>query len=221
MIPEDSLKMFISKEDWRKQWRRWQKTTSSSELGLHFGHNIAGCELDHISFFHALRSTLVVKRGVILEQWARGLSVMLEKMFGCALITKSRSILLMEVDFNSTKKIIYGQRMPQTARDYKLIPEEIYSERNCLSDNGTLAKVLFCDIVRQTRIPAGISAVDADNRIVHPIASMIFSSPWSTTGSMCLLFEHNPRHEVFLCTGFGNSKDYARSTGGIKTQEMC
>ena len=68
---------------------------------------------------------------------------MLEGMFGCALITKLRSILLMEADFNSTNKIIYGQCILQTARDYKLIPEEIYSERNCLADNGTLAKFSF------------------------------------------------------------------------------
>jgi hypothetical protein len=34
---------------------------------------------------------------------------MLEKIAGCALITKLRSILLMEADFNCTNKIIYGQ----------------------------------------------------------------------------------------------------------------
>ncbi len=36
---------------------------------------------------------------------------MLEKMFGCALITKLRSILLMEADFNKANKIVFGQRM--------------------------------------------------------------------------------------------------------------
>jgi hypothetical protein len=51
---------------------------------------------------------------------------MLKKMFGCALITKLRSILLMEADFNATNKIIYGQQMLAQARKYKLIPEEIY-----------------------------------------------------------------------------------------------
>ncbi len=76
---------------------------------------------------------------------------MLEKMFGCALITKLRSILLMEADFNATNKIIYGQRMLHQAQKYKLVSEEIYSKRNRLADDGTLAKVLFFDIVRQTR----------------------------------------------------------------------
>ena len=104
---------------------------------------------------------------------------MLEKIFGCALITKLRSILLMEADFNSTNKIIYGQRMLQTVRRYRLMPEEICSEKNRLADDGTLVKVLFYDIVRQTRLPSGIGAVDADNcydRIAHPITLLIFQS---------------------------------------------
>jgi hypothetical protein len=102
---------------------------------------------------------------------------MLEKMFGCTLITKLWSILLIEAEFNATNKMIHGQRILDMAHHYKLVPKEIYSEQNCLADDGTLAKVLFYDIVQQIRLPAGISVVDADNcydRIAHPIASMVF-----------------------------------------------
>ncbi len=88
---------------------------------------------------------------------------MLEKLFGCALITKLRSILLMEVDCNSTNKIMYGQRMVQMVQRYKLMREEI----NCLADNGTLVKVLFHDIVWQTRLPAGIGAVGAETATIE------------------------------------------------------
>lgn len=178
-IKKDSMRTVITKEDWKKQWRGRQESTSSLESGLHFGHYIAGCQSDHIAYFHALKATLVVKRGMVLDRWARGLLVMLEKMSGCALITKLRSILLMEADFNSTNKILYGNRMLHAVRQHKLMPEEIYSERNCLSDDGPLAKVLFYDIVCQARLPTGISAVDADNcydRIAHPIASLVFQS---------------------------------------------
>ena len=76
---------------------------------------------------------------------------MLEKLFGCALITKLRSILLMAADFNSTNKIIYGQRMLQVVRNYKLMPEEIYSKKNCLAEDRTLVKVLFYNILGQNR----------------------------------------------------------------------
>jgi hypothetical protein len=74
---------------------------------------------------------------------------MLEKIFGCTLITKLRCILLMEAAFNTTNKTVYGIRMLAKVRKYKLMPEEVYSERNCLANNGTLAKVLFYDIICQ------------------------------------------------------------------------
>ncbi len=59
-------------------------------------------------------------------------------MFGCALITKLRAILLMEADFNTANKKVFGQRMLDHARNHDLIPEEIYSKRNCLAEDGTL-----------------------------------------------------------------------------------
>ncbi len=88
MIPKDSMNLDISKNDWKKQWKGRQESTAYSESGLHFGHYISGCQSDHIAYFHARKATLVVKRGIVLDRWARGLSVMLEKIYGCALITK-------------------------------------------------------------------------------------------------------------------------------------
>ena len=78
MIPINSLNMLITKEEWKQQWRGRRESTSSSELGLHFGHSIAGIASDHISYFHALKASLIIRRGVVLDRWARGLSVMLE-----------------------------------------------------------------------------------------------------------------------------------------------
>ena len=100
-----------------------------------------------------------------------------EKMFGCSLVTKLCSILLMETDFNFANKTIYGGRMLDNVRKYNLMPEEIFSERNRMEYDGTLAKVLFYDIVRQLRVSAGISSVDAENcydSIAHAITSLVF-----------------------------------------------
>ncbi len=132
--------------------------------------------LKHITYLHALIATIVTRRGIVLDCWSKGLSVMLEKIFEFSLITKLRSILLMEADFNATNKVIYGIRMLHNMRKYRLMPEEVYSERNRLADDGTLSKILFYDIVRQLRCSAGLAYVDADNCydwIVHPTASMV------------------------------------------------
>ena len=75
---------------------------------------------------------------------------MLEKMFGCTLVSKLRAILLMEADFNSANKIIYGNRMMDVVRQHGYMPEEIYSEKGKTADDGSLAKVLFYDVTRQS-----------------------------------------------------------------------
>jgi hypothetical protein len=129
MIPQDSLDTLITKEDWQRQWRGRRELTSSSESGLHFGHYIAGISSDHISYFHApLKATLVLRRGVVLERWAWGLSVILEKLFGCALITKLRSILLMEADFK--------------------LPVKSSTARECSSKRGNIKLFLRRGIVK-------------------------------------------------------------------------
>jgi hypothetical protein len=218
------MNILITKEDWRNQWEGRREATSSSESGLHFGHYVAGIKSDYTSHFHALKSLLVLKRGVVLDRWSWGLSVMLGKILGCALITKLRSILLMEAGFKATNKLIYVNHMLAMARNHKLIPEEIHSEKNWLADNGTLTKVLFYEIFKQTHLLAGIAAVDADNCydcIAHPIALLVFQSlgvPKSAVYSMLVTIQEM---KFFLCTGFGDSKTYKSSNYGTKTQGLC
>ena len=53
--------------------------------------------------------------------------------------------------------------MLDNVRKYNLMPEEIFSERNRMADDRTLAKVLFYDIVRQLLVSEGIISMDAAN----------------------------------------------------------
>ena len=85
----------------------------------------------------------------------------------------------MEAEFNFANKNIYGGRMLDNVRKYNLVPEEVFSERKRMTDNGTLAKVLFYDIVSQLRVSAGISSVNAENcydSIAHAIESLVFQA---------------------------------------------
>jgi hypothetical protein len=129
-----------------------------------------------------------------------------------------------EADFNATNKIIYGQRMLHQARQYKLNPEEIYSKQNRLADDGTLAEVLFYNIVCQMRQPTGIGAVGADdcyNRITHPIASMVFQSLGMPKEAAVSMLSTIQDMKIFLRTGFGDSMAYTGLSGGKKTQGLC
>jgi hypothetical protein len=115
----------IIKEDWGYHWGKAREEISSLVSGQHFGYCKTGLCLAYISHLQSHFASLIIKRGIVLERWLQGLSVMLEKIFGCALITKLRSILLMEADFNTTNKTVYGVRMLANVRRYKLMPEEV------------------------------------------------------------------------------------------------
>ena len=92
---------------------------------------------------------------------------------------KLRAIMLMEADFNFSKRIVYGVHMLNNARKHGYAPEETYNEKNKMADDRTLAKVFFFNVARQTRLKAGQGSVDAANcyiSVAHAIASLIFQS---------------------------------------------
>ena len=149
---------------------------------------------------------------------------MLEKELGNKLISKLRAILLMEADFNFGNKQTYGVHMLDNARKFRLMPEEIFNERNRMADDGTLARVLFFDLVRQARIPAGMSSVDAANcydRIAHAIASLVFQSFGVSMESAASMLKAIEEMKFFLRTAYGDSKDFAGSTVEVRTQGLC
>jgi hypothetical protein len=190
VIPKDSASTVIMPEQWKKYWAIVNKETLSSELGLHFGHYIVGCKSDIVAHYHDTRVSVILAHAIQLEGWSRGLSVMLEKMLGVMLVSKLQAILLMEADFNASKKNVYGVRMMQNARDHRLMPKEIYSKKNRMADDGMLTKTLFYDVTPQARVPAAIASVDASNcydRIAHAMASLVFQAfgvPESAIGLM-------------------------------------
>ena len=90
---------------------------------------------------------------------------------------KLRAILLMEADFNTANKIVYGKNMLCNLRKDKLMSEKIFSEKDRMADGRCLAKTLFYDVVRQLRVPAAIASVDASNcygHITNAMTSMLF-----------------------------------------------
>jgi uncharacterized protein (UPF0332 family) len=214
----------MTKEDFIAHWRRAKEETLSSYSRLSFLHYIAGISSPYISHFHALKATLLFHHGLVLNRWSQGLLVMPQKVFGCSLITKLRSILLMEANFNGANKTVFGIRMHENARKHWMMPEEVFSKRNRMADDGTLTKVLAYNIIRQTRCPAGIASVDADNcydRIVHAIASLVFQAFGVPKTAVELMLTTIQEIKFFLCTGFGDSTEFATSLLEIKTQGLC
>ncbi len=106
-VPKNLMSTTITPVEWNNHWPQAWEETSSSISSQHFEHYKASLQSQYVSYLHALQATLIIKRGIVLQRWSNGLLVMLEKIFGCSLITKLQSILLMEADFNATNKTIY------------------------------------------------------------------------------------------------------------------
>ena len=224
IIPPDSVDCTIGREAWQKKWSKAKETTSSSESQIHYGHYIAGAQSDIISHHDALKTTICLKRGFALDRWERGLSCMLEKLAGCCLLDKLRAILLMEADFNANNKIIYGTRMLNNVRKYGLMADEIFSEVGRTADDGALCKVLYYDIVRQSRLTAAIASVDASNcydSIAHAIALLIFQACGVTLESIESMLDAIQNMKYFLRTAFGDSKNFRGSKVEVKFQGLC
>lgn len=134
---------------------------------------------DYLVHFHATKTTVALTLGLPYPRWQRRVTVMLEKELGVNLVLKLQAILLMEADFNSSNKNMFGNCMLQSVRQHALMPEEISSEQGWTAVDRTLAKVLFYNISRQLHRPAVIASVDASNCfdcICHSMASLIFQS---------------------------------------------
>ena len=214
LMKDGEVDIVITEEDFRHYWRRARERTASSFSRLHFGHYKAAAYSKYLSEVHALKLSLIAQTGSAPERWARGLSVMLEKIAGVAIVTKLRAILLMEADFNYHNKLIFGKRMMDLARRHGIVPEEIFSEKERTAEDAVLAQVLAYDIARQKRAPFIVASVDAAqcyDRIAHSIAAFLLKASKVPDSSIRCMLKPIQEMEFFIRTAFGESET---SVGG-------
>ena len=191
----------ISPEEFKYFWKKITENTSSSISGIHYGHYKAAALSDPLAAFMAKKITLIARTGVPPDRWSYGLTVMLEKIAGIALVNKLRAILLMEADFNFHNKLVFGSRMLDTARKEGLIPAEQYSEKQSTAEDGSFDKILQGDISRQMRWPMAIISADAANcynRIHHTIMALVFLSLGVGIGSIKAMLRSIQLMKFFL-----------------------
>ncbi len=114
--------------------------------------------------------------------------------------------------------------MLKNVRDHNLMPEEIFSKKNWMADNGTLCTTLFYNITQQACIPAAIALVDASNcndKIAHTMALLVFQAFGVPTTAIKTMLEAIENMKFFLRLGFGDSTSYAGGGISIKIQELC
>jgi hypothetical protein len=146
------------------------KETFSSKTSFYCGRYIVGCVFDIITNCHAAWVLVVLAHAIQLEHWSSKLPVSLEKTLGVTFVTKLRAILLMEADFNTSNKIIYGVRMVSKIQGHDLLPEKYLPKRIEWQMTKYSQKTLFYDVTQQALVPVAIALVNTSNcynRIAH------------------------------------------------------
>ena len=114
--------------------------------------------------------------------------------------------------------------MLENAMKYGFIPKEVYSQRGKSADDGTLAMVLFEDVVRQTRLTAGLASVNSAtcyDSVTHAIASLVFQAygvPEEAVQSMLYTIEEM---KYYSRTAYGDSKNYIGHKISVKFLGLC
>ena len=158
-----------------RSWQRMDEFTSSGPSGLHFGHFMANSYDPVLAPVDAAMAHVPALSGYVPERWKKGLNVMLEKKPGVCKVTKLRTILLYEADFNHNNKLMGRAMMRYAEANHLLAPEQYGSRKSHSAVYQALNKVLTYDIARQSRQPIALCSNDAKScydRIVHSAAGL-------------------------------------------------
>lgn len=172
------IDVVITDDDF-KHWKSADEKTGSSRSKLHFGHYMAQAESAYLTSIQVRKLNLVLSRGVPLERWLHGLTVLLEKVAGKIDIDKLRAICLYEADFNWILKLIFSKRMIANARKHELLPDEIFAVPRSGSIPAVVSGILWTDIARTSNRHFAVNSVDLGqcyDAVDHSMASLSMQS---------------------------------------------
>jgi len=150
-----------SLDEYQIGWHHTHKVTSSSLLGLHFDHYMAGVEAVLMEKINRLMATIPLLTGISPAQWCDALNIMLKKVTGNCAVKKLCIIMLFKADFNNNNKWI-SQAVMQNVEQWKEIaPEQYGSCNNKAAGTQCLNKRLFYDYIQAMHIPVAPCLNDA------------------------------------------------------------
>eukprot|EP00956_Cyclotella_meneghiniana_P041966 scaffold246845_cov46-Cyclotella_meneghiniana.AAC.2 len=121
-------------------------------------------------------------------------------------------------------RLIFGDRMMELAREYDMIPQEQYAEKQSDGQDGTFVKRLLTDLSRQMKTPLGIVSADAEtcyDRIAHVFASLVFQAFGVLITAVMVMLGSIQHMKFYPRTGFGESKEYMTALLGRIIQGLC
>ena len=167
--------LHISLDEHKQAWRRARERTASGPSNLHFGMWKVNAMDDYTAELDRIMRAIPFRTGYVMNRWKQGVDVELCKQQGNFDVTRLRTIVLLEADYNLNNKTM-SRRVAQKAEQGKAFAEEQYGSRNGHSaPDVSLNNRLTDDIMRQTRRGGAVVSNDAKScydRIVHAVLSL-------------------------------------------------
>mmetsp|Transcript_748 Transcript_748/g.1130 ORF Transcript_748/g.1130 Transcript_748/m.1130 type:complete len:523 (+) Transcript_748:2168-3736(+) len=139
-------------EDFISLFKTIPENTASSVSGLHYGHYRVLSKLEDDTFIRVLFD--LVNMAFVtqspLPRWKYSTQLMLEKGKGPA-IENLRIIQLLEADMNWLLRFLWGRKLDRHALNEGIYNEAPFASPGKLCISAILNKVIFFDIIRQTR----------------------------------------------------------------------
>ena len=157
---EMSVKLNLG--DFKQLFKSIPENTGSSVSGLHYGHYRVLSKCEDESFIQVLFDIVDIafKTHSPLPRWQHATQLMLEKGKGPA-IENLRIIQILEADMNWLLRFLWGRQLERHAVDAGAYNEAQFASPGKLCQSGIVNKVLFFDLLRQTRQYGALTDNDA------------------------------------------------------------
>jgi Reverse transcriptase (RNA-dependent DNA polymerase) len=206
-----SISTEVSRSDFRSAWKKCREFTSSGKSGLHFGHFIASCNDDLLTDLDRKFLEISMTHGIILQRWTQAIDVMIPKKAESIQVTKLRTIMLFEPDWNLLNKIVVGRTKIQAELSQSIAPEQYGSRKNKSAILHATNKQVLFDIVRQQKSNAALMVLDAKScydRISIPIAALSLQRLGVTQPTIQVMFNTLSQMRHYIRTKFGDSDSF-------------
>ena len=216
----------ITAEDYRKFFRKWKETTSTSDK-RHLGHwkaLVSDLPADDPNYKKAqqiiqtivTQLNLSAKHGYAWKRWRRIISAKIPKRAGILRLDQLRTINLFEPDFNWLLGMLFGKRMLRNTHTFRLLHDSQYGSRPGRHALGAVfMKLLSYEICRITRTPLASFDNDAKScydRIIIAMAMLLCQRAGMPVQACLMAAICLQQAQYYVKTKFGISTSFYRST---------
>jgi hypothetical protein len=231
--PAKPVPITVTETDYRKFFRKWTESTSTSPSGKHLGHYKALLSLgleqdppikplaDAVIELQLQLSNVALTYGHVYDRWRKIVSVMIEKKPGLFLLEKLRTIHLFEADYNWLLGLVFGRRMVYGAEEQNHLSNGQWGARPGRStEQPDVHKTMSYELSRMTRTPLGTLDNDAKacyDRIVMNLALMLCQKHGVPQSACLMVALALVTASYSIKTGFGVSEGTYSSTDAQPT----